>query len=227
MKKYLNPSKLPLYGFLLLLLNSSCGIIGNPPFVLDEVVELQECWSTAGAVGHADENAVAHLVQGMPPQLPDDVEGPAGEELLNFDGLISLRDNTPKGTYQVRYPIRQQFFFLKKPNRKYDFVLTTRWKIPDTEKYRIRIALKRYSLDGTSPNERVEVLTVLDSDEFRVGNNFQENSTSDSEVIDFTRYAYYVEAQFISKQNPGLPPTINNPVPSLAFLQICAGSLVE
>jgi len=227
MKTYI---KLPiaLFGITFsIMILENCGKISDPPFVLEEVIDLQNCWSTVGAAGHMDEHALDHLVQGQPPKLPDEVEGPGGGEILNFDGLIGLRANSPKGTYQVRYPIRQQFFFNKVTDRKYGFVLTTRWKIPDQEKYRIRILLKRYNLKTAPPNERVEILTVLDSDLLSVGDDFQINSTDDREIFDFSRFAYYVEAQFIIKQGPGPIPEINAAVPSLAFIQICAGSIVE
>ncbi|NND34625.1 MAG: hypothetical protein HKN76_18710 [Saprospiraceae bacterium] len=205
----------------------SCGTIGDPPALF----QYQNCWSTAASTGIADETARDHLIYGFPPD--PNVIAPENPfpvpETLNMDAMITLDQRSPAGIYQIRYPLNQQFIFLRivgPDDFTYAANLRARYRVIDQEKSAVRVFLKRYPLEPTGGIERSEIILQIDSDDFAASDRFQTQSAFNGAVLlDFSRFSYYVDVHLVNKMQSGDVPELpmQSRSPAIANLAVCRG----
>ncbi len=204
----------------------SCGTIGDPPALF----HYQNCWSSVASTGVTDETARDHLIFGFPPDpnvlAPEGA--PAVPQTINMDAMVTLDHRSPTGTYQIRYPLTQQFIFNRvvgEDDFTYAAFLQARFRVIDKDKCAVRVFLKSYPLSSIDGNESSTPVLELDSDDFSASDGFQTQSVfDDSVLLDFSRFAYYIDVHLVNKQTSNIPESPQQSrSPAIANLAVCQG----
>lgn len=221
------------------------GTLGLPTAAVTPI----NCWTAPGSTGILRNKGSREFIVLGKPVDPTLVDLGAGGGVLNttdFDAVATLRNNTPKGIYQIRYPVPQQFIFRlsNQENFRYDLKLAARLKVGPKKSHRVVINLKRYELirepifnliPGPEPIpsdklEESDVVMTIDSDDFGedplgifARHWFLNRSVSkDNVLLNFSEYAYYIDVQLISKLDPD---PASHPVPTKPEFLAAVGAI--
>ena len=143
-------------------------------------------WTSVGSAGTVDEADVA---------------------AVSLDGAVAAHIGAAGRTMRIRYNV------VAVDGLSGGNGIALVGNLRDTGPGQVILTLKRYSFD----TNLTEPLAELDSDRFASSLNFQTRSTGTCEhSFDFTRYAYFVEAQLVRKA--ASPPLLS--LPALAGVRV-------
>ena len=228
----------------LVLLLVTIGFRGNdylPPSPVPGSVDphFDNCWATVGATGIADDGSaheqielgdlfVSQLTTTTAPTAP--AAATDINTVQTFGGVAYLA-NAPRGSYKLRFPVSQQFIF-SAGNQigpiPWDVVFRARYKVADPARFRVRVELKRYSMNRPPRFEAVQTIAVLDSEGQADATDFRVMSANFRDVVfDFNNFAYFVEAQLVVKRGSFATTPRGSIDVALGQVSICVDTSIE
>lgn len=187
-----------------------------------------ECWSTAGATGSVDEDAISIIHLGSIPQLPDEIgdsASPVNDGNSYEDMSAFILPSAKPGKYVIRYQVSPLGSFISKL-KNVRFKMEVGYKMPDTTLFSLNVYLKEYKFDTVIMSQSAKTIATFAAGKTSGDLYRSETISAYHHAPIFLKYgySYYVEVVFERKDKaspPVLNPTFQILGPSISVISIC------